>query len=148
VALVAIVIFALLVPAAADAAPVSARVDRAHDAVRARHGLESLRSDPRLARSARRYARWMVRHQAFTHGDFARRARRLMRRLRLRSVAENLAWAAGQRPPVRRTMRGWMASPSHRANILGRFGRIGVGVVGATPTGGSGRTYVVLFARR
>ena len=144
VALLTIYLGLLTVAAAvADARPVSARVDRAHDVVRVDHHLRALKADPYLTHLAQRRARWLVRRHRFTHGNFERR----MRRAGLRRAAENLAWAGGTDPPVGATMRAWMASPAHRENILGRWKRIGVGVAKRTPSGDPGRTYVVLFAR-
>ena len=61
-----------------------------------------------------------------------------------RSLGENLLVA----PPGTNAFSAedsWMASPPHRANILGGFNRVGVGVV----TDGSGRVWMVaLFGAR
>jgi uncharacterized protein YkwD len=47
-------------------------------------------------------------------------------------------------------MRGWMASPGHRANILrGAYREVGVGIVAAVPSDGTaGATFTADFGVR
>ena len=104
---------------------------QAHNQVRAAHGLRSLRVDARLTRMSRRRARHLVQTRVFTHAPLDP-----VLALGFTLVGENLA--DGGTPQS--AMRAWMASPSHRANLLDpRFTRIGT----ATLAG----YRVVLFGR-
>jgi uncharacterized protein YkwD len=62
-------------------------------------------------------------------------------------IGENLA--AGY-PTATRVVDGWMHSPGHRANILGRdFDEVGVAVADGSPVGRyGGPTYVALYGSR
>lgn len=92
---------------------------------RRRHGLAPVRFSPNLSLSARRWARWMVRHSKFTHGDVDKRLKgspyaRLARRRGLRwKVGEALAWKVADETAPRTIVDAWMASPQHRALLLG-----------------------------
>jgi hypothetical protein len=105
---------ALAVPAGAGADGVAPpqRMVAAVNEVRAQHGLPPLRGSASLHRSARRYARWMLRADYFGHLD------RIRASSSFSLLGENLAWHSGRRPRVSRTVRGWMHSPPHRALIL------------------------------
>lgn len=100
----------------------------ATNAERARHRLAPLTADPRLATAAQRHSEDMVRRAFFAHEnpDGAQVwDRAVAAGYRYRKVAENIA--AGQRT-AEEVVRGWMASPGHRANILdGELTQIGVG---------------------
>lgn len=43
-------------------------------------------------------------------------------------AGENLAWGTGDYGGVRSIFRAWIHSPEHRANILGRYTQIGIGL--------------------
>jgi uncharacterized protein YkwD len=69
------------------------------------------------------------------------------------SVGENLAWGTGPLATPRATVRAWMHSPDHRANLLARdFADVGIGVAAGAPIalepGELGGTYVTDFGRR
>ncbi len=90
--------------------PIEANLVSYTNAERARHGLPPLKVDEDLMESAREHARWMTRHRSMVHTS--------------RPVAENIAM--GQ-PHSSDTVRAWMNSPGHRANILNSgHQRIGV----------------------
>jgi uncharacterized protein YkwD len=90
--------------------------------VRRAHDLPKLRPSFSLFISSRRYARRMMRQDWFGHQARISVARRFS------SVGETLSWHRGWRLSPRRTVRRWMASPSHRAVLLSRrFTRVGVG---------------------
>jgi uncharacterized protein YkwD len=124
-----LVIGLLLVSGSALAAPgwarggtPTGRMVAAVNDVRGDHSLRRLRPAPRLARSARAYARWMLRTDYFGH------VRRIRASSRFRVLGETLAWHTGRRALVRATLRSWLRSPPHRALILsGRFRWIGPG---------------------
>jgi uncharacterized protein YkwD len=84
-----------------DLLPIEQNIIHYTNAERKRYGLPPLRIDPRLVRSARRHCAWMTRHRALQHTR--------------QMVAENIAMGY---PNSRATVRGWMGSSGHRANIL------------------------------
>jgi uncharacterized protein YkwD len=124
---------------------------------RARRGLRGLRMNKRLAKAAMGHSRDMVEGGYFSHfsrsdGDIVSRLRRTgyMRGARAWFVGENLAWGAGDRSTPRAIWRAWMRSSGHRANILGRFREVGVGVVLQAPNGRRtlAATYTTTFGMR
>jgi uncharacterized protein YkwD len=107
-----------------------------HNASRA--GLPALTRDARLDRAAQLHAENMARQGRMSHvldgrGPGARVCDQGVCRI---GVGENVAM--GQRS-TGEVMRAWMVSPGHRANIQGRYSRIGVGH--------SGGYWCVVFAR-
>jgi uncharacterized protein YkwD len=64
---------------------------------------------------------------------------------RYSSVGENLAM--GQ-TAARQVVAQWMASPGHRANILGNYRDTGIAIASGVPTGRSrGYTFVAMYGR-
>ncbi|MBI3767853.1 MAG: CAP domain-containing protein [Deltaproteobacteria bacterium] len=95
------------------------------NAARRRARLRVLVADPRLARAAYARAKTMAARNRLSHsgwesvvrGDDAVDG----------SIGENVAY---NYPTAEAVMRGWLASPGHRANILhASFHRIGVGCI-------------------
>jgi uncharacterized protein YkwD len=136
----------LLLGVWAGAAPASgftresqqAAMVRAVNAARASHGVRPLRREQRLARSARAYARWMLRVDYFGHAD------RIRTSARFRLLGETIAWHTGRRARVRVTLRRWLRSPPHRALILSRrFRRIGAGLARGRMHGRPSTTWVL-----
>jgi uncharacterized protein YkwD len=116
--------------------------------VRAAHGARALRIDTRLERAARAHSRDMLRRGYFAHGDFGRRLAGVGARGPI--VGENLGWGVGSRGTAQAIVAAWLASPSHRANLLRRgFTRVGLGHVIGTFAGRGGTTVVTAdFAGR
>lgn len=109
--------------------------------VRATHKLPPLRVDGTLVRAARAYSTTLIRNNRFTHGALAPRLARHGARGPL--FGENLAWGVGSRATARGVVRGWMASPGHRANLLRPgWNRIGLGAKIGTFMGYGGATVV------
>jgi uncharacterized protein YkwD len=131
---------AMLVASAGATTPAQrAMVDQVN-AVRAAHGLNPFRADPLLHRTARRYARWMLRNDYFGHQE------RIRAGSRFALVGENLAWHSGWRPRVAGTVRAWLGSPGHRALLLDpRFRWLGAGMARGTLSGTAGTTWVLHF---
>lgn len=109
--------------------------------VRGANGLRPLRVDVALNRVARSHSATMIRTNVFTHGSMA--ARLAGSGARGPMFGENLAWGVGAGGSARSLVRGWMASPGHRANLL-RPGwtRIGIGALKGSFQGYSGATVV------
>ena len=126
-ALAAVVL--VLLPSTAAAANLTraeARLLQDLNRVRAAHGLAPLRFDPRLQRAARAHSRDMLTTGVFQHGAFG--ARLISFDVRGSLLGENLAWGTGAKGTAGGVLRGWLASPEHRANLLRPgFTRIGIG---------------------
>lgn len=146
-----------LQPTAANAVAINAAILCLHNQSRAGAGVPALRENASLRSAAVRHARDMVSRRFFDHvsPDGSTMVDRIMgarytSRKQAWSVGENIAWGSGSLATPRSIVRGWMQSPSHRANILKRAYRdIGIGVVAGTPTDGSrGATYTADFGVR
>ena len=125
---------------------------------RRNHGLRKLKLSKRLSVAARRHSEDMARRNYFSHSSpsgssFLDRIKRAgyLTGARSWTAGENIAWGSGRRATPRATVRSWMNSPGHRANILkGRFRHIGIGIAYGAPIRGGGRaaTYVNNFGSK
>jgi len=151
-----------IAPAVAPAAPVArasgrcrgagARAGRASSATmrwallclinqrRARHGRGGFGPDARLMRAANRHAADMARRHYFGHVSpgGASPLRRVRSAGWRGDVGEAIAWGCGARSSPRATIRAWLASPPHRAIVLGHGGAAGIGLKRARGCGGRG----------
>jgi len=153
---VAIVVSALAasVALAADIAPTSQTVHLLAEinAVRARHGLGSLRAEPRLAAAARGHAADMAERDFFDHRapDGAGLVARIVHAgYAYAHVAENLAAGHERADEVVAT---WMQSEVHRRNLLNADDAdAGIGYVDAPDDDGRVRYrhyWVAIFGHR
>jgi len=100
----------------------------AHNRERAKEKLPPLEADPALAKAAQAHADDMAAHHKMSHegSDGSTPFDRLKRQgYHYQSAAENVAEGYRTADDV---MAGWMDSPPHRANILGKFSRAGFAV--------------------
>jgi len=99
---------------------------------RERRGLSRLRGLPVLDRAARGKSGDILRCDDFSHEACGREFTHWFERVgyggRCAALAENIAWGTGSRGSVRNIFSAWIDSPSHRANILGGFEEIGIGL--------------------
>jgi uncharacterized protein YkwD len=132
------VMFAVPAGAGAVGDELPQRMVAAVNEVRAQHGLPALAASASLHRSARRFARWMLRADYFGHLGTIRASSRFS------LLGEALAWHAGRRPRIAGTVRSWMASPPHRALILHPgFRWLGAGQASGTLAGRRVTTWVL-----
>jgi uncharacterized protein YkwD len=122
---------------------------------RAQHGMGPLRLNKRLSRASLRHSRSMIRKHYFEHGNFVARIvnARYVNRREAWALAENIAWGTGSLATPAETVRAWMNSPGHRANILNpRFRDIGIGIAPGAPAmvhaAASPTTYTTDFGRK
>ena len=115
---------------------------------RTRAGLPGFAWNRALARAATRHARDMSRRGYFGHRraggpSMARRVRTAG--FRGRRVGEAIAYGCGSSSTPLSVVRMWLNSPPHRAILLSRRGRVGIGIAGRPPVrcGGRGATYVL-----
>lgn len=120
-----IVVVGLLSPVAeARVTPKERALVRAISHVRVQHGLSPVRGARTLARSSGRYSRWQLRNGYFGHQP------RIRMSSRFGVGGEVLRIVPSWRVNIRRTLRLWMRSPSHRAAILyPNMRRAGAGIV-------------------
>ena len=146
-----------LVPNAANGASARSATLCLINVERRSRGIRALRSNSRLRNAAQRYAEQMVRQNFFGHvspsgSTLLQRIRKAayLNSTRAYSVGENLAWGTRELSTPRQTVRSWMGSPPHRANMLDRgFREIGIGVAIGVPRGDDpGATYATEFGRR
>jgi uncharacterized protein YkwD len=110
--------------------PLERRVVRLVNAVRIDHGLRRLYFSRRLSRAARTHSADMSRRGFFSHvsSDGTPMHMRVRSFYPARTVGEALAAIRGRRGAASTAVRLWMASPPHRAILLGTsFRRMGVG---------------------
>jgi uncharacterized protein YkwD len=108
-----------------DLSDLGATLVAAHNRVRAQHHLAPLTVSEPLGAAARVHAQDMAHRRWMSHrgGDGSSPFRRMSSQgYTFRRAAENVA--AGYRS-VDSVMSGWMWSPGHRRNILGKFSEIG-----------------------
>ena len=121
--------------------------------LRQEHGLVALRLNRQLAGGARRHSLSMAVHGYFEHtsldgSSFWKRDRKYGGHSRLWALGENLAWGSPGLS-ASRALELWLASPSHRDNLLSPAWReIGLGAVHAIGVGGvyGGRDATILTA--
>jgi uncharacterized protein YkwD len=67
-------------------------------------------------------------------------------------VSENIGWGTRDQGTPREMVRGWLASPGHRRNLLdSKVRHLGVGIAWGAPrrgVSGPAATYVTAFGRR
>jgi uncharacterized protein YkwD len=102
--------------------------------VRRAHGLHVLHIAPGLRTAAQNHSNDMVNRDYFSHTSPT--GSTLYRRVVYSGfttsgswgAGENLAWGTGSYGSPRTTVRMWLASPEHRANLLSRsWGWVGIG---------------------
>lgn len=117
--LVVILAVALAHPASAEAAPAKAeqKLLRKINTTRASYGLPKLRFAAKLQRGAHTWAQHLLRRDSFHHASLSSGTR------------ENIGWVTCRKSWAGKLIRLWLASPSHRTNLLTRgIRRAGVGV--------------------
>jgi uncharacterized protein YkwD len=116
-------------PAAGQEAAMRCLVDFA----RRRAGLHGLSDSSKLDRSASDKAHDILRCDSFSHFACGRDFTYWMRRVgyipaHCWRVGENLAWGSGHAGSVRSAFSLLIHSPEHRANILGAYSAVGIGL--------------------
>ncbi len=125
-------------PGQADPAAPRAAQERAMHCLsnfaRHRAGVGSLGDAEPLDRSAVDKSEDILRCDSFSHYACGRDFTYWMQRVgyvpaRCWRAGENIAWGTGKLASPRSIFRAWIHSPEHRANILGRYSQIGIGMV-------------------
>lgn len=117
-------------------------------------GLESLRRDADLSRSADHKGADVVRCDSFSHTACGRDFTYWIGQVgyaegRCWGAAENIAWGTGRLGTVRSIFNSWLGSPGHRANILGAYVDLGIGLrVGTLDGYRAAHVWVQHFTKR
>jgi len=118
-------------PAAEKPAAFQMQLLALHNAARAEAKLPPLAHDALLARAAQAHAQHMARTGKFAHdgiGNGTIASRIDDAGYAWAHAAENIAWTrAAARDEARAAMNKWLASPPHRAHILGEDREVGFG---------------------
>ena len=117
-------------PLSAPAAPQEAAMLCLVNTARRARSLPELTADDALARAADRKSADVLRCDEFSHEACGREFTYWIERFGFHGCAsaENIAWGGGSLGGVRSIFRLWMHSPGHRANILGPYDEIGIGL--------------------
>ena len=103
------------------------------DYARQRQGQSRLTATRSLDRAARRKSADILRCDQFDHEACGRAFTYWMERFgylgaSCSAAGENIAWGTGSLGSVRSIFSAWMRSSGHRANILGSFADLGIGL--------------------
>jgi uncharacterized protein YkwD len=105
-------------------------------------GLKPLSRSRPLARAAGKKSADILACDEFSHEpcgrDFTYWIKRFGYAKGCWTAAENIGYGTGSLGSVREVFSAWMNSPGHRANILGKFGEIGIGRRVGTLEGAAG----------
>lgn len=130
------------------------------NAQRTHRGLKALITNTQLRRVAQSYSRTMVSDRFFSHvspggstlSSRVRLGTAYLAGARSFGLGEDIAFGTGNLCTPSKTVRMWMRSTLHRANILNpRYRHVGVGVAFGDPTGpddGASATYTADFGFR
>jgi uncharacterized protein YkwD len=113
------------------------------DFARRHAGMARLADARALDRSALDKSRDILRCDSFSHYACGREFTYWMQQVSYIPapcwrVGENLAWGSGDYDSVRSIFHAWIHSPEHRANILGHYTQIGIGLRVGTLNGDQG----------
>ncbi len=104
-------------------------INRQVNQYRYSEGLSPLNLDPRVSAIARLHSQNMAGKQAtFSHDGFDQRVKAMTISLPLKSAAENLAYLKGYPDLATTAVQGWINSPGHHKNMIGKFDVTGIGV--------------------
>ncbi|MGB7416948.1 MAG: CAP domain-containing protein [Thermosynechococcaceae cyanobacterium] len=118
--------------AATNLSAMESQVQAQINQIRRSNGLSALSGNGRLAQVARGHSQNMASRSFFSHTD--PNGNTSFERVQgagipFQLVAENLAWHENSPNPVSSAVRGWMASPTHRTNIMRpEVNQTGVGI--------------------
>jgi uncharacterized protein YkwD len=96
--------------------------------------LPPLTIDPAISAQAKLHSDNMARTGNMSHEGFSERTESVAQTIVYRSAAENVAYNMGYAKPDAEAIQGWIESPGHHRNMLGRFDLTGIGV-SKTPKG-------------
>jgi uncharacterized protein YkwD len=92
------------------------------------HNLPPLVADPAISAEAKAHSEQMARSGNMSHDGFNERVASVSKTIVYRSAAENVAYNMGYGQPDLAAVKGWIESPGHQHNMVGRYDLTGIGV--------------------
>jgi uncharacterized protein YkwD len=92
------------------------------------HNLPPLEFDPVISAQARIHSQEMAKIGTISHEGFNERLESVAETISYQSAAENVAFNQGYPQPGAIAVKGWIESPGHHHNIIGRYNATGIGV--------------------
>ncbi|WP_373542346.1 CAP domain-containing protein [Chamaesiphon sp.] len=90
--------------------------------------LPPLVADPEISAQAKAHSEQMARSGSMSHDGFNERVTSVAKTIVYRSAAENVAYNMGYGQPDLVAVKGWIESPGHQHNMVGRYDLTGIGV--------------------
>jgi uncharacterized protein YkwD len=90
--------------------------------------LPALDFDPIISAQARIHSEEMAKISDLNHEGFNERLDSVAETITYQSAAENVAFNKGYTRPDATAVKGWIDSPGHHQNLLGRYNLTGIGV--------------------
>ena len=112
------------------------------NAYRVNNGLKSLLKTNYISSKAEVHNNYMISTGILSHDNFTARSQDIMKVLGANSTGENVAYNYST---AQAAFDAWLASPGHKANILGDFTNFGISIR-VNPTDGR-KYYTNIFAR-
>jgi uncharacterized protein YkwD len=84
--------------------------------------------DPDISAQARAHSQGMASTGNLSHDGFQQRVAAVGRTIAYRNAAENVAYNEGYRQPDMAAIKGWIESPGHHQNMIGKYDLTGIGV--------------------
>jgi uncharacterized protein YkwD len=91
--------------------------------------LPPLEIDPAISAEAKAHSEEMAKVGHISHDGFNNRVESVAKTIVYRSAAENVAYNVGHSEPDLVAVQGWIESPGHKQNMIGRYDLTGIGVV-------------------
>jgi uncharacterized protein YkwD len=84
--------------------------------------------DPAISAQAKAHSEEMAKTGTMNHDGFENRIKSISQTVTYRSAAENVATNLGNTQPDIVALQGWIDSPGHYRNLVGRYDLTGIGV--------------------
>ncbi len=84
--------------------------------------------DPVISAQAKAHSQEMAKTGSMNHDGFRERVDSVAKTITYRSAAENVATNMGYKEPDVEAIQGWIESPGHHRNMIGRYNLTGIGV--------------------
>ncbi|MEA5596911.1 CAP domain-containing protein [Rivularia sp. UHCC 0363] len=124
-----IILGAKPVNAASDVAAMEKSVHNQINQYRSSKGLSPLKFNTEISKIAREHSQQMADKQVpFGHSGSDSRYKKISKLIKWRGVAENVAYNQGYRDPGKSAVEGWIKSPGHQQNMVGKYEVTGIGV--------------------
>ncbi|MBE9212406.1 CAP domain-containing protein [Plectonema cf. radiosum LEGE 06105] len=117
------------VNAASDVAAMEKSVHEQINQYRSSKGLAPLKLNGEISKIAREHSQQMASKQvAFGHSGSNSRYQKISKLIAWNGVAENVAYNQGYKNPGKLAVEGWIKSPGHQRNMVGKYQVTGIGV--------------------